>query len=36
MVNVSEEHDQLSWEQIVSDHSARVFRLAYRLTGNRH
>src|SRR3990170_7302952 len=25
-----------SWEQIVSDHSARVYRLAYRLTGNRH
>ncbi len=28
--------DELSWEQIVSDHSARVFRLAYRLTGNQH
>ncbi len=27
---------QPSWEQIVADHSARVFRLAYRLTGNRH
>jgi RNA polymerase sigma-70 factor (ECF subfamily) len=25
-----------SWEQIVRDHSARVYRLAYRLTGNRH
>lgn len=25
-----------SWEQIVTDHSARVFRLAYRLTGNLH
>jgi RNA polymerase sigma factor (sigma-70 family) len=25
-----------SWEQIVRDHSARVFRLAYRLTGNSH
>lgn len=24
-----------SWEQVVSEHSARVFRLAYRLTGNR-
>src|SRR5881398_547891 len=34
MVNPSE--DQLSWEQIVSDHSARVYRLAYRLTGNAH
>lgn len=28
--------DQIpSWDQIVTDHSARVFRLAYRLTGNR-
>ena len=26
----------LSWEQIVRDHSARVYRLAYRLTGNPH
>ena len=25
-----------TWEQIVQDHSARVFRLAYRLTGNRY
>ncbi|HWS59191.1 MAG TPA: RNA polymerase sigma factor SigE [Actinotalea sp.] len=25
-----------SWEQIVSEHSARVYRLAYRLTGNQH
>ncbi|MEJ5915067.1 RNA polymerase sigma factor SigE [Pseudokineococcus sp. 1T1Z-3] len=25
-----------SWDQVVRDHSARVFRLAYRLTGNRH
>ena len=25
-----------SWEQIVTDHSARVYRLAYRLTGNLH
>ncbi len=25
-----------SWEEIVEQHSARVFRLAYRLTGNRH
>ena len=24
-----------SWEQIVAEHSARVYRLAYRLTGNR-
>ena len=28
--------DQPSWEQIVTDHSARVYRLAYRLTGDRH
>ncbi|NYI08093.1 RNA polymerase sigma-70 factor (ECF subfamily) [Allostreptomyces psammosilenae] len=25
-----------SWESIVSTHSARVYRLAYRLTGNQH
>lgn len=25
-----------SWEAIVREHSARVYRLAYRLTGNRH
>ncbi len=25
-----------SWDEIVQDHSVRVFRLAYRLTGNRH
>jgi RNA polymerase sigma-70 factor (ECF subfamily) len=24
-----------SWEQVVNEHSARVYRLAYRLTGNR-
>ena len=24
-----------SWEQVVQEHSARVYRLAYRLTGNR-
>ena len=24
-----------TWDQVVDDHSARVFRLAYRLTGNR-
>src|SRR5829696_7530365 len=28
--------DLPSWDQIVEDHSARVFRLAYRLTGNAH
>ncbi|MEW9266267.1 RNA polymerase sigma factor SigE [Kineococcus endophyticus] len=25
-----------TWEEVVRDHSARVYRLAYRLTGNRH
>src|SRR4051794_13069902 len=25
-----------SWDQIVEEHSARVYRLAYRLTGNPH
>src|SRR3954463_370567 len=25
-----------SWDEIVSQHSARVYRLAYRLTGNSH
>lgn len=25
-----------TWDEVVREHSARVFRLAYRLTGNRH
>ncbi len=25
-----------SWEEVVRDHTPRVYRLAYRLTGNRH
>ena len=25
-----------SWEQVVAEHSGRVYRLAYRLTGNAH
>src|SRR5919106_834788 len=25
-----------SWDEVVREHSARVFRLAYRLTGNQH
>jgi len=25
-----------TWEQVVQEHSARVYRLAYRLTGNQH
>ena len=28
--------DQPSWEDVVTQHSARVYRLAYRLTGNPH
>jgi RNA polymerase sigma factor (sigma-70 family) len=27
---------QPTWEEIVTEHSARVYRLAYRLTGNMH
>ncbi len=29
------EHTVPSWDEIVRDHSPRVYRLAYRLTGNR-
>ena len=46
MVNASDESTseqssdrtapELSWDAIVTDHSARVYRLAYRLTGTRH
>src|SRR5699024_1420708 len=25
-----------TWEEVVTDHSARVYRLAFRLTGNPH
>ncbi|NKX53759.1 RNA polymerase sigma factor SigE [Arthrobacter mobilis] len=25
-----------SWEEVVAEHSAKVYRLAFRLTGNRH
>jgi RNA polymerase sigma factor (sigma-70 family) len=31
-----EEWTPPSWDEIVRQHSARVYRLAYRLTGNRH
>lgn len=31
-----EEWTPPSWEEVVRDHSARVYRLAYRLTGNPH
>ncbi|WP_431310508.1 RNA polymerase sigma factor SigE [Mobilicoccus caccae] len=27
---------QPSWDEVVRDHSARIYRLAYRLTGNQH
>jgi RNA polymerase sigma-70 factor (ECF subfamily) len=30
------EGQELSWERIVEEHSDRVYRLAYRLTGDRH
>ena len=30
------EGHELSWERIVEEHSDRVYRLAYRLTGDRH
>ncbi|MGO1317617.1 MAG: RNA polymerase sigma factor SigE [Cellulomonadaceae bacterium] len=32
----SQQWEPPSWEQVVRDHSARVYRLAYRLTGNQH
>ena len=25
-----------TWQELVRDHSAQVYRLAYRLTGNQH
>ena len=33
---VAEEWQPPTWEEVVSEHSARVYRLAYRLTGNQH
>jgi RNA polymerase sigma factor (sigma-70 family) len=35
-VTVEVEWTPPTWEEIVRDHSARVYRLAYRLTGNAH
>jgi RNA polymerase sigma factor (sigma-70 family) len=35
-VLVGAANDPATWEAIVRDHAGRVFRLAYRLTGNRH
>lgn len=34
--DTSNEADVPSWDEIVDQHSARAFRLAFRLTGNRH
>ena len=34
--DVTEEWQAPSWDEIVAQHSARVYRLAYRLTGNPH
>ncbi|KII00591.1 RNA polymerase sigma70 factor [Streptomonospora alba] len=31
-----EQWEPPSWDEVVRDHSARVYRLAYRLTGNKH
>ena len=28
--------DVPTWDEIVTEHTDRVYRLAYRLTGNRH
>lgn len=35
-MDVEQMSNQTSWDEIVAEHSARVYRLAYRLTGNRH
>ena len=34
--DVPESWDAPCWEDVVTEHSARVYRLAYRLTGNPH
>ncbi|MUL39829.1 RNA polymerase sigma factor SigE [Streptomonospora sp. PA3] len=31
-----EQWEPPTWDEVVRDHSARVYRLAYRLTGNKH
>ena len=36
MTNEAAVESVLSWDEIVAQHSERVFRLAMRLTGNRH
>jgi len=33
---VEQDWVQPTWDEVVRDHSARVYRLAYRLTGNQH
>ena len=33
---VGPDWDAPSWDDVVRDHGARVYRLAYRLTGNQH
>ena len=35
-MDAAEEWHAPSWDEIVAQHSARVYRLAYRLTGNPH
>lgn len=35
-VDVADQWVAPTWEEVVRDHSARVYRLAYRLTGNPH
>ncbi len=32
----TQEWQQPTWDEVVRNHSARVYRLAYRLTGNQH
>ncbi len=35
-METAEVWQQPTWDEVVRDHSARVYRLAYRLTGNQH
>lgn len=36
MMDSTQEWQQPTWDEVVRTHSARVYRLAYRLTGNQH